>query len=215
MESYREWKRLKTTPEGRRGLQSVLAAALPVYMHPIEFGQLAAILRTLAPVRSLEWGTGGSTAAILATCPSIKTQVSIEHHPQWYEKVKDTVVDSRLHLHCVPGAEPEPEFPGKGKERKKAFYAWTLRGEQEPELFADYVGFPATLGMTYQFVLVDGRARIHCMKAGYELLEPGGVLVVHDAERTEYQTTIASFPDHVFLEPWVQGQVCLIHKPAS
>lgn len=215
MESFREWKKLRSTPEGRRGLADARGAALPVYMHPIELGQLAAVLRTLAPTRSLEWGSGGSTAAILAMCGSIETHVSVEHHPGWYERVRERVVDPRLRLHCVPGAEPEPEFPGKGKERKKAFYAWTLRGEREPELFADYVRFPSTLGMTFQFVLVDGRARVHCMRAGYELLEPGGVLVVHDAERDVYQDAIAGFADHVFLEPWVQGQVCLIRKPSA
>lgn len=43
--------------------------------------------------------------------------------------------------------------------------------------------FPATLGTSFDFVRVDGRARSLCVREGFELLRPGGVLVMQDAQR--------------------------------
>ena len=43
--------------------------------------------------------------------------------------------------------------------------------------------FAATLGTSFDFVRVDGRARSLCVREGFELLRPGGVLAMHDAHR--------------------------------
>ena len=43
--------------------------------------------------------------------------------------------------------------------------------------------FPATLGTSFDFVRVDGRARSLWGREGFELLRPGGGLVMHDAHR--------------------------------
>ena len=42
---------------------------LSVWMDPAEFSQMLAILYTLEPRQCLEWGSGGSTKAVLAACP--------------------------------------------------------------------------------------------------------------------------------------------------
>jgi len=39
------------------------------------------------------------------------------------------------------------------------------------------------------------------------------VLIVHDAQRPVYHPTLNEIGRAVFLEPWVQGQVCLVRKP--
>lgn len=76
-----------------------------------------------------------------------------------------------------------------------------------------YVAFPETLGMRFDLVFVDGRARNFCMPVGLDLLEPGGVLLLHDAQRTEYRETLRTLGRVVHFTPWKRGQVCLIRKP--
>ena len=88
----------------------------------------------------------------------------------------------------------------------------TTLAETDASLLRSYVEFPASLGQSFDFVLVDGRARCFCMKAGFSLLRPGGVMVLHDAQRVEYHATAKSLGRAVFLEPWKQGQICLVRK---
>jgi len=182
--------------------------SLPVYMHAAEFAQVCAVFETLQPKRVLEWGSGGSTRALLSRFPFIERFDSVEHHPQWYELVKSQIHDPRLRLHHIaPDIAPDSYDLPAGK-----LNPWIMRGETDSSVMASYVAFPATLGQTYQLVLVDGRARTFCMKAGWELLEPGGVMLLHDAQRLEYRSTLASFPRAALLTPFHQGQVAIIRK---
>jgi hypothetical protein len=182
---------------------------LAIWMDPVEVSQLLAILETLAPRVCLEWGSGGSTQTLLATCPSIEEYVSVEHNRDWHDTVKAQVSDQRLRLFHVAADEPL----GSAKPSQKELEAWDLRAELEPNVMASYVGLPRTLGRIFDFVLVDGRARNFCVREGYRLLRSGGVLVVHDAQREEYASTLAEFPRSVFLTPWRQGQIWLVRKP--
>ena len=181
---------------------------LPVFMHPVEFSQLLAVLHTLAPRRCLEWGSGGSTRAVLEECAFVERFDSIEHDRTWYDRVRAVVTDSRLFLHHVPPDRPMPPGRHPPKERE----AWDAVAEEDPALLATYVAFPSTLDLEFDFVLVDGRARVYCIPSGYRLLRRGGILVVHDAERTEYHPSLYSVGEPVFLEPWKWGQICLLRK---
>ena len=49
---------------------------------------------------------------------------------------------------------------------------------------------------------------------GWGLLAPGGVLVVHDAQRDRYRSALMGLgPEPCWLDPWVQGQICVVRKP--
>jgi hypothetical protein len=182
---------------------------LPVYMDPIEFSQLLAIVHTLRAERCLEWGSGGSTRAVLEACPFIKRWVSVEHDRPWFDKVKGLVTDPRLSLNLC-----EPDQPmAPGEHPFEAVVAWAAQAEQDPGIMASYVGFPATLGESFDLVLVDGRARRFCLEVGFSLLRPGGVIVLHDAQREQYHGALHSIGQPVFLEPFVQGQIALVRKP--
>ena len=179
------------------------------YMDPVELSQLLAILETLAPARILEWGSGGSTVAMLERCPFIERLVSLEHDRAWYERVRDRLEDPRLELHLV---EPDLAAPTE----LEAYKAWAHRAEHDPALLASYVGLPASLGTTFDFVLVDGRARCLCIAAGWSLLRPGGCLVVHDAQRELYHPALRALGARpVFLEPFFNGQICLVRKASE
>lgn len=186
-----------------------MTTPLAIWMDPIEYSQLRAIFETLAPKVCLEWGSGGSTQTLLAEFPFIEQYVSVEHNRAWHERVRSAVSDPRLRLFHVdadlPLTDPKP--------KQAQIEAWDLRAEQESAVMASYVGLPRTLGISFDFVLVDGRARNFCAKEGYDLLRSGGVLVVHDAQRDEYASVLRSFPRPVFLTPWKQGQIFFVRKP--
>jgi len=177
-------------------------------MHPTELVQIRAIFEAVAPRRVLEWGTGGSTRYLLESCPFITRFVSIEHHGGWVDKVRSIVKDPRLELHHVPANVP-PLNPND-KLVKQA--PWMLACERDRSMMADYIDFPKTLGTRFDLVFVDGRARAFCVEVGWELLEPGGVLVVHDAQRPEYHPAIYRLGRATFLTPFHRGQVCIVKK---
>lgn len=182
---------------------------LSIWMDPVEYSQLRAIIETVAPRHCLEWGSGGSTQALLEACPFIEVYVSVEHNGAWHDRVKSTVSDARLRLHHVPADQPLLTV----KPTQKQIEAWDLRAELEPDVMASYVNLPRSLGISFDFILVDGRARNFCVREGYELLRSGGVLVVHDAQREEYAAVLRDFPRPIFLTPWHQGQIWFVRKP--
>ena len=182
---------------------------LPVYMDEVEFSQLLAIVESVGPRVLVEWGSGGSTRALLEVVPSIERYISIEHHGGWVENVAKHVDDPRLELHHVA---PDIDMPADDAARD-VIIAWDKRCEDDAAAMATYVGFPRTQEVTPDLVLVDGRARVHCIREGFELLRPGGVLVLHDAQREAYHEALNGCGHAVFLEPYKGGQVALVRKP--
>jgi len=187
---------------------------LNVWMDAVEVSQFLAAVTALQPRLALEWGAGGSTVFLLEHAPRLERLVSVEHDAAWYAKVRGLVADSRLELHHVPASEPEPTtdrlhwFTGPRNR-------WRRRAEEDADLLRDYVALPARLGIAFDFVLVDGRARCFCLAAGWRLLRPGGVMMLHDAQRPEYRQAIAALPAARFLSPWRRGQICLFAKPLT
>lgn len=180
-----------------------------IWMAPVEVSQLRAILEVLTPHFCLEWGSGGSTLTLLENCPFIEEYVSVEHDRAWHDHVRSLVTDPRLKLFLMPPDEPLRT----ANPTRKQIEAWDQRAEVDPALMASYVALPRTVRRTYDFVLVDGRARNFCVREGYALLRPGGVLVVHDAQRDENQAVLRDFARPVFLTPWSQGQIWFVKKP--
>ena len=143
-------------------------------MDPIEFSQLRAIVEVLAPHNVLEWGAGGSTRALLEICPFIERYVSLEHDHAWFEKVGRLVDDPRLQLHHVAPLVPEPELPGRVSNRRsyaqrELVVAWRQHCEQDREIMRDYIEWPRSLDMLFDFVLIDGRARNFCIREGFDV----------------------------------------------
>lgn len=181
-----------------------------MYMDPAEQSQVFAILYTLRPKTVLEWGSGGSTRALLGACDFIERYISVEHVPAWHERVKQAVVDPRLTLQLVP--PNKPLVSKKSTPSYKERVAFAAGAEADPAVMADYIAFPRTTGLTFDFVLVDGRARTHCLAEGFDLLRPGGVLVLHDAQREEYHPAIRALGEVHFFEPFKRGQVAMVRK---
>ncbi|MFO0750396.1 MAG: class I SAM-dependent methyltransferase [Myxococcota bacterium] len=183
----------------------------PVWMHPIELSQIRAVFEAVQPRRVLEWGTGGSTRYLLENGPYIERFVSIEHHPGWVEKVRAAVRDPRLTLHHVAADIPPPDINAPISKQ----VPWIEKAEIDPAIMATYAAFPRSLGERFDLAFVDGRGRIFCMPVAWELLEPGGVMIVHDAQRAVYRPTMAALGRATFLEPYHSGQVAVMKKPRA
>jgi len=54
-------------------------------------------------------------------------------------------------------------------------------------------------GPTYDFILVDGDRRNECLLRAHGLIKPGGMVVLHDWGRREYQEGIASYSEQEIL----------------
>jgi predicted O-methyltransferase YrrM len=182
---------------------------LSVFMDPTEYSQILAALIALGPRRMLEWGAGGSTAAFLRDVRTLRELVSVEHNVKWYERVRSEIDDARLRLMLRPPSNQEPDVTLD----VEAHRAWAAEAEQDRVVLSAYIDVPERLGGTFDCVFVDGRARRFCLEAGFSALRPGGLLILHDAQRPEYETTIKGLGQAVFLTPWHQGQVALVHKP--
>lgn len=109
-------------------------------------------------MRAFEWGSGKSTVWLARHC---RTVVSVEHDPQWYERVK-----TMLGGHDTENAEI--------RLADGASYA------EQISRFPD---------ASFDFVLVDGAERNACIRAAAPKLRPGGWMVVDNAEaRFDYST---------------------------
>src|SRR5574341_1510870 len=109
--------------------------------------------------RGLEWGSGRSTVWLAGL---VDRMTSVEHDPQWHEKVKNELIRRKL-FNVDYRLEPvdDQELPS----------------ESSPYL-AVAAEFPP---LSIDFALVDGLYRDRCAQAALELLKPGGLLIIDNA----------------------------------
>lgn len=133
-----------------------------------EIGIIEELLSVLRPLRVLEWGAGYGTLHFARFLPAQALWTAVEHDPEWAERIRRLRTDPRVRIHAI-----QPEAEDWGARHKDGSYAD----------FRTYVDFPAR-SAPYDFILIDGRAREACLRSAHELLTPGGVAVLHDANRS-------------------------------
>jgi len=191
---------LRTSGQWRNGLEW-LRSMRPGYLLEkpslwMTFDALREVRRRLKPgMRVFEYGSGGSTLFWLAHGATV---VSIEHDPEWYNRVRERIagavgIDYRLvlpeaHAGLAPHNDPgDPE----------AYLSDDIR--YSGKHFRTYVSQISTFADGYfDIVLVDGRARTSCMVEAAPKVRPGGMLVLDNADREYYLRNIRSN-----LEPFV------------
>lgn len=122
--------------------------------------------------RAFEWGSGGSTVWLARRGVSV---TSIEHDPEWVEKVIDRCPTADVR--CVPGTT-------QGKLRAEPQHRNAFKLEDKGQyFFDDYVAAIDSFGEdSLDIVIVDGMCRIECVRQGTPKVKPGGVLVVDDTD---------------------------------
>jgi predicted O-methyltransferase YrrM len=143
----------------------------PLHKPWMKYREIAIIdelLASLRPFRALEWGVGYGTLHFPRLLPPGSEWIAIEHDAAWAERIRSLEPPSRVRIHSVP-----PEREHWKDPNQDGSYAD----------FESYVEFPARLGGEFDFILIDGRARLSCLRRAHSLLAPDGVVVLHDANR--------------------------------
>ncbi|SDC38890.1 Methyltransferase domain-containing protein [Shouchella lonarensis] len=122
-------------------------------------------LKKVQPKTILEYGPGRSTEMMLEECPDARI-VGIEHQEYWYKETKEKLGD-RVELLLQPISNIRSHYA-----------CWPLMQTEVQK---------------YDFIFVDGRRRLECLMVAQAVLNKNGVVLLHDAERKEYDLGTALF----------------------
>lgn len=136
------------------------------------------ILDAYPSVSVLEWGSGGSTVYFpnyLRKNNTPYSWLSIEYNTAWYQKIS-AATENDPHTEIV------------------LFDTGNAHVKQRENPMDEYVAYPSTLGKTFDVILIDGRKRRRCILEAKQLLNPNGVVLLHDAQRRYYHCAFDAYP---------------------
>jgi len=141
------------------------------------------ILKNQQPSKCLEWGCGYSTLHFPRFLKKSAKWISVEHEKIWASKIRSMNQNPRVEIyHIQPNNSP-----------------WTDKYQDgDYSDLRDYIEFPSKYGK-FDFILIDGRARKHCLFKTYNLLENHGVVILHDANRKYYHKSFKPYKNQVLL----------------
>lgn len=134
-----------------------------------------------------EFGSGASTLFFANHCQQVYT---VEHDTIWAQKVRQSLQASTMHnckLRCIAGMV-------EVDNSRRSLYGSASEG-WTTYTFENYVkAIDEHPDKTFDLVLVDGRARSACVLHAIKKVRPGGILVLDNSERPQYQTAISEVP---------------------
>lgn len=152
-------------------------------------------------LRILEWGSGRSTvyyAKYLKASGFDFEWYAIDNSKEWYEKVlkqlKKFNLTDRVHLYLF---EFKPFW-------FKPNWDWDNSRPQDfdpkEKNEVEYISFPATLGVKYDVIIVDGRFRRRCLLEAQKMLDPHGFVILHDAQKKWYHSSLSAYKCGKFID---------------
>jgi predicted O-methyltransferase YrrM len=145
------------------------------WMRDDEVKAMEGVIRYLRPARVLEWGAGGSTLHFSRLARLVEPKVlwvSVEHNPEWVASVLSQVRmpdDDHINLIYTPRVERYVECARQ-----------PMTCDDETRDF-------------YDLILVDGIERELCLRYAANILSTRGVIVLHDASRTQYHVAMREY----------------------
>ena len=188
-------------PYAMRWLHSMLPGHSPLFDEVpwITFRAIDWLDAYLKPDMSVfEYGAGGST---LYLAKRVRNVVSVEHDEGFHQWVKEILSQRAIHNCQLMLHKPEPCV---GSSHAFASFQKKYKGQ----CFESYVraidGYP---DQSFDLVLVDGRARMACVKQALAKIKPGGALMLDNTDRPAYAQagrllSAAQHSDFPGLTPW-------------
>jgi len=103
--------------------------------------------------KGFEWGSGRSTSWLVSRSAHI---ISVEHHKGWFDNVSNLLKESNLH--------------------NKVEYFHIEESDKYESKIEEY-------DYLFDYILIDGRRRLACMKKAISKVKPGGVLILDNSDR--------------------------------
>ncbi len=131
-----------------------------------------------------EYGSGFST---IFFSKHLKHITSIEHNPLWHELVSKKLIAEGINnvsYHLVP-----PSAPSQKKDYSYLYQPFGLTNAdfQVREEYDAYFSFISNYQDNhFDFIMVDGRARVECCLLAIDKLKSGGIFVLDNSDRHRY-----------------------------
>ncbi len=148
-----------------------------------------------APLRLFEYGSGHSTVYFGRRLRDRGVPFhldTLDNHRGWHDRVSAAVdradLSGSVDLHLRVFA-PFWEKSGWDWDAEPACGDFAPSCDAERE----YIALPESLGGGYDLILVDARFRRRCLEVASRSLAPGGVVVLHDAQKPHYHAPFDLF----------------------
>ena len=141
----------------------------------------------------LEYGSGRSTVFF---AKKLNKLISIEHHAEWHKKVENLLTESNL-SNVEYLLIPEQATGNDNEDIELETQLLKFDGTEARDEFSNYYNKVNEYPDEYfDFVLIDGRARVKCGLNAINKLKKDGIFVLDNSERPRY------LPLHKMLESW-------------
>jgi hypothetical protein len=140
-----------------------------------------------------EYGSGASTFFFLRKNCELH---SVEHNREWFIKMCDKLKDKALNFNNLRLLEPVIRTNSAG-----------IFSSKDPAyLECDYYlycnGISKFKDGFFDLVVIDGRARVECLKFALPKIRPGGYLLFDNADREEYGDELIKLEDFLVLSDY-------------
>lgn len=133
-----------------------------------------------------EWGSGGST---LYLALRVKKIISIEHDGHWFEAVqrfikKKRIINCEHYLIKPTQLNAVPKYNSQNPKYKNCdFSEYCQVIDKYPDNYFD-------------LIIIDGRARPHCIIGAKNKVKIGGYMLLDDSDRDYYQESLLSLDNY-------------------
>lgn len=142
--------------------------------------RVAAFLETRDNAKVFEYGSGSSTVWLAKRAGHI---TSVEHDPLWFSYLKD--------YGALPANVSLLNVPTDTDEERDESCRSGRRGDED-KCFGNYVHAITKQGKLFDLIVIDGRARVACLRLAKDYLAEGGIILFDNAGRKRYQTALSS-----------------------
>ncbi|GEP36699.1 hypothetical protein NPS01_03620 [Nocardioides psychrotolerans] len=155
-----------------------------------------AFLRGRPGATVFEWGSGASTVWLGRRSGTVH---SVEHDADWATRMTP-VLPPGAHLRLAPAVRVDG----------RATFGSAKPGFDHLD-FTDYVAAIDDVPGLLDLIIIDGRAREHCLERAVHRLSPGGLIVLDNVERARYREALAR-RDDVDVR-WTRGRTPTLPYP--